>query len=64
MTGGSLLKMTLQKLRDVAHKANVQTENLERLLKERQIELEAYKKEIEMQKLEKENLEKKVSEVL
>ncbi|KAL5568783.1 hypothetical protein UlMin_025358 [Ulmus minor] len=53
-----------QKLREVAHKANAQTENLERLLKEREIELEACKKEIEMQKLEKENLEKRVSELL
>ncbi|KAL5548224.1 hypothetical protein UlMin_003455, partial [Ulmus minor] len=51
-----------QKLRYVAHIADVQAENLERLLKGRQIELEACKKEIEMRKLEKENLEKRVSE--
>lgn len=40
------------------------TENIESLLREREIEVEACKKEIEMHKLEKDNLEKRVSEVL
>lgn len=48
----------------MAQKANAETQNLERLLKESQIQVEACKKEIEIQKLEKENLEKRVSEVL
>ncbi|KAF3448815.1 hypothetical protein FNV43_RR09528 [Rhamnella rubrinervis] len=53
-----------QKLREIAQKANIETENLERLLKERQIEVEACRKETEMQKLDKERLEKRVSEIL
>ncbi|XP_024018829.1 nuclear-pore anchor isoform X2 [Morus notabilis] len=53
-----------QKLREVAQKANAETQNLERLIKESQIQVEACKKEIEIQKLEKENLEKRVSELL
>ena len=48
----------------MAQKANAQSENLERLLKESQIQVEAAKKEIEIQKVEKENIEKRVSEVL
>lgn len=51
-------------MREVAQKANAETQNLDRLLKESQIQVESCKKEIEMQKLEKENLEKRVSEVL
>ena len=47
----------------MAQKANAQSENLERLLKESQIQVEAAKKEIEIQKVEKENIEKRVSEV-
>ncbi|GMN37189.1 hypothetical protein TIFTF001_042589, partial [Ficus carica] len=53
-----------QKLREVAQKANAETQNLDRLLKESQIQVESCKKEIQMQKLEKENLEKRVSELL
>ncbi|PON79571.1 Nucleoprotein TPR/MLP [Trema orientale] len=53
-----------QKLRKVAQNANSEAENLERLLKESQVQVEACKKEIEIQKLEKEHLEKRVSELL
>lgn len=48
----------------MAQKANAEAENFERLLKESQIQVETCKKEIEIQKFEKENLEKRVSEVL
>lgn len=47
----------------MAQKANAETENLERLLKESQVQVEAYKKDIDSQKFEKEHLEKRVSEV-
>lgn len=53
-----------QKLREISQKANIETQNLERLLRERQIELEACRKEIEMLKTEKDHLEKRVHEVL
>ncbi|XP_059455352.1 nuclear-pore anchor isoform X2 [Corylus avellana] len=53
-----------QKLREVTQKARVETEKLESLLSERQIEVEACKKEIEMQKIEKDHLEKRVCELL
>ncbi|XP_062093054.1 nuclear-pore anchor [Humulus lupulus] len=53
-----------QKLREVAQKANVEFENLEKLLKESQIQVEACNKEIHIQRLEKEQLEKRVSELL
>ncbi|KAF3456445.1 hypothetical protein FNV43_RR01095 [Rhamnella rubrinervis] len=53
-----------QKLREIPLKANIETENLERLLNERQIEVEACRKEIEMQKLDNERLEKRVSELV
>ncbi|KAG6675327.1 hypothetical protein I3842_15G095500 [Carya illinoinensis] len=52
------------KLREVVQKGRAKTENLESLLKEQEIEVEACKKEIEMHKLEKDNLEKRVSELL
>lgn len=48
----------------MTQKARVETEKLEILLRERQIEVEACKKEIEMQKVEKDHLEKRVCEVL
>ncbi|KAL6974118.1 hypothetical protein U1Q18_028301 [Sarracenia purpurea var. burkii] len=53
-----------QKLRDVAQKARMETERLETLLIERQTEVEACMKEIEMLKMEKGHLEKRVHELL
>ncbi|KAL7217444.1 hypothetical protein ACSBR1_029188 [Camellia fascicularis] len=53
-----------QKLREVAHKARMETEQLETSLRECQTEVEAWKKEFEMQKIEKEHLEKRVDELL
>ncbi|TKY49466.1 Nuclear-pore anchor [Spatholobus suberectus] len=52
-----------QKLRELAQKARAETENLENLLRERKIELESYKKEIETLKMEKDHLNNKVSEL-
>ncbi|GAY42514.1 hypothetical protein CUMW_067490 [Citrus unshiu] len=46
----------------VAQKTKSDCDNLENLLRERQIEIEACNKEIEKQRMEKENLEKRVSE--
>lgn len=51
-------------MREVAQKTKSDCDNLENLLRERQIEIEACNKEIEKQRMEKENLEKRVSEVL
>lgn len=42
----------------------MEVEQLETLLRERETEVEAYRKEIEKQKMEKEHLEKRVHEVL
>ncbi|XP_042520099.1 nuclear-pore anchor [Macadamia integrifolia] len=53
-----------QKLREEAQKASVEIDHIKSLLREKQIELEACHKEIEMHKIEKEQLEKRVSEVL
>ncbi|XP_057958216.1 nuclear-pore anchor [Malania oleifera] len=53
-----------QKLRKVAHQSRIDIENLEALLKERQVELESYKKDIELHRLEKDQLEKRVGELL
>jgi len=50
-------------LREVAQKARTETDNLENVLREREIELEGCKKEIETLKLEKDNLNNKVLEV-
>ncbi|XP_021635125.2 nuclear-pore anchor isoform X2 [Hevea brasiliensis] len=52
------------KLREVAQKAKAHSDNLESLLRERQIEVEACKKEIELERMQKGHLEKRVSEVL
>lgn len=51
-------------MREITQKARTETENLESLLRERQIEVEACKKEIEMQKVERDNLETRVCEVI
>ncbi|KAJ6322496.1 hypothetical protein OIU77_012355 [Salix suchowensis] len=53
-----------QKLREVAQNAKAHSNDLESLLRERQIEVEACKKEIEMDKVEKDRLEKRISELL
>lgn len=53
-----------QKLREVAQKARMESEQLDTLLREKQIELEASRKEYQMQKLEKDQLEEKVKELL
>ncbi|KAG5549723.1 hypothetical protein RHGRI_014880 [Rhododendron griersonianum] len=53
-----------QKLREVAQRARMEVEQLETLLRERETEVEACRKEIEKQKMEKEHLEKRVHEVL
>ncbi|KAM5586916.1 nuclear-pore anchor [Rosa sericea] len=53
-----------QKLHEISQKASVERHNLERLLRDRQIELEACKNDIEMQKMEKDHLEKRLSELL
>ncbi|KAL1314117.1 nuclear-pore anchor [Arachis hypogaea] len=53
-----------QKLRELAHKARAEVENLENLLKEREMELALCKNEIEGLKREKDDLCHKVSELL
>lgn len=45
-------------------KAGIESETLESQLRERQVELEASKREIEMLRTEKDFLEKRVSEVI
>lgn len=50
-------------MRELAQKVRAETENLENLLREREIELQRHKKEIGTLKMEKDNLNKKVSEV-
>lgn len=53
-----------QKLRQAAQKMKTEVEDLEKLLTERQTDVEACRKEIEMQKLDKEKLERRVSELV
>ncbi|XP_028799696.1 nuclear-pore anchor isoform X2 [Neltuma alba] len=53
-----------QKLREVAQKARAETEIVENLLREKEIELEGCKHAIETLKMEKNNLDYKVSELL
>lgn len=53
-----------QKLREAAQKARNETENLETLLAASHTEVEALKKEIEMQQIKREHLEKRVDELL
>ncbi|KAG4950526.1 hypothetical protein JHK86_043765 [Glycine max] len=53
-----------QKLRELAQKVRAETENLENLLKEREIKLDGHTKEIETLKMEKDHLNKKVTELL
>ncbi|KAK4797432.1 hypothetical protein SAY86_029758 [Trapa natans] len=53
-----------QRLRDEAQKFRIEYDNLEKLLREKQVEVETCKKEIEWQKGEKAQLEKRVSELV
>ncbi|GFP92237.1 nuclear-pore anchor [Phtheirospermum japonicum] len=53
-----------QKLREALQNVRIETENLERLLRERDAELEACRKEIETLKMEKMNLEKRIDELV
>ncbi|XP_015078982.1 nuclear-pore anchor isoform X1 [Solanum pennellii] len=53
-----------QKLRQAAQKMKTELEDLEKLLNERQADVEACRKGIEMQKLDKEKLERRVSELV
>ncbi|KAI3733902.1 hypothetical protein L6452_13360 [Arctium lappa] len=53
-----------QKLRQSTHNTRMEVENLENLLGERQNEVEACKREIEMQKKDRKDLEKRVDELL
>lgn len=53
-----------QKLREAFQNAKVETENLEKLLRDRDRELEAYRKEIEILKADKTNLEKRIGELV
>lgn len=48
----------------MVQKARSQSDNLESLLREKQIEIEACKKEIEMERMQKDHVEKRVSEVI
>ncbi|KAL3625105.1 hypothetical protein CASFOL_031773 [Castilleja foliolosa] len=53
-----------QKLREALQNVRIETENLERLLRERDAELEACRKEIETLKMEKMNLEQRIDELV
>ncbi|XP_052178509.1 nuclear-pore anchor isoform X2 [Diospyros lotus] len=53
-----------QKLREAARKARSESEDMQKLLRERETELDACKKEIEMQRMEKERLDKRVSDLM
>ncbi|GAA0149677.1 primary active transporter [Lithospermum erythrorhizon] len=51
-----------QKLREAAQKAKIDAENFEKLLRDKQNEVEACRKEIDMFKVEREHLRKKIDE--
>uniref|UniRef100_A0A2P2MGP2 Uncharacterized protein MANES_16G052800 n=1 Tax=Rhizophora mucronata TaxID=61149 RepID=A0A2P2MGP2_RHIMU len=53
-----------QKSRQEAQKARMHSDSLESLVREREIEIEACKKGIEMERVEKDRLEKRISELL
>ncbi|XP_073028198.1 LOW QUALITY PROTEIN: nuclear-pore anchor [Primulina eburnea] len=53
-----------QKLREALQKDKNEIENLEKLLRSRETDLEACRKEIDMQKMEKVHLEKRINELL
>lgn len=58
-----LLIVPSQKLREAAQKARYETENLNTLLSSNHVVVEALRKEVEIQKIERELLEKRVNEV-
>lgn len=53
-----------QKLREALQNAKIETENLEKLLRDKDKELEAYRKETEMLKMERMNFEKRIDELV
>ncbi|XP_009592361.1 nuclear-pore anchor [Nicotiana tomentosiformis] len=53
-----------QKLREAAQKMKIEVEGLQKLLNERQENVEACRKETEMQRLDKEQLERRVNELV
>ncbi|KAI3466289.1 hypothetical protein Pfo_022951 [Paulownia fortunei] len=53
-----------QKLREAFQNVRIETENLEKLLRERDNELEAYRNQIEILKMEKIHLEKRIDELV
>ncbi|XP_074272093.1 nuclear-pore anchor-like [Silene latifolia] len=53
-----------QKLREAAQIAKVEAEKLQNILKEREHEIECFRKEIELYKKEKERLERRISDML
>ncbi|KAL0321008.1 UNVERIFIED_CONTAM: Nuclear-pore anchor [Sesamum radiatum] len=53
-----------QKLREALQNVRIETENLEKLLRDRDTELEGYRKEIEILKMEKVHLEKRIDELV
>lgn len=52
-----------QKLREITQKARIEVEHLETLLRDKQVTVESNQKEIEIQKIEKDNMEKRLLEV-
>ncbi|KAL9234131.1 hypothetical protein vseg_009035 [Gypsophila vaccaria] len=53
-----------QKLREVANTVKVEAEKLHNILKEREVEIEGIRKEVDVHKKEKEDLERRMSDVL
>lgn len=53
-----------QKLREALQNAKIETENLEKLLRDKDRELEAYRKEIEILKMERTHFEKRIDELV
>ncbi|KAK4434731.1 Nuclear-pore anchor [Sesamum alatum] len=53
-----------QKLREELQNVRIETENLEKLLRDRDTALEGYRKEIEILKMEKVHLEKRIDELV
>lgn len=53
-----------QKLREAAQNARVQADNMQNLLREKELEAEALKKDIELQRKEKEHLDSRISIML
>ncbi|XP_019183397.1 PREDICTED: nuclear-pore anchor isoform X3 [Ipomoea nil] len=53
-----------QKLRETAQKARSEADNLEKFLKDREHEVEAFRKEADIQRMEKQHLEKRIDELV